>query len=86
VASVAELKAAIDVALQQIGDGQTAVQAAVEKLSEAQQTLAGALEGSGHETVEAAQASLTQASQELEECLGATLVAVEQAQLYVATL
>ena len=54
--------------------------------SEAQQTLAGALEGSGHETVEAAQASLTQASQELEECLAATLVAVEQAQLYVSTL
>ncbi|MEU6208199.1 hypothetical protein ABZ814_32020, partial [Micromonospora musae] len=61
MASVAELKAAIDVALQQIGDGQSAVQAAGEKLTEAQQTLAGALEGSGHETVEAAQASLTQA-------------------------
>ncbi|MDO3705863.1 MULTISPECIES: hypothetical protein [Micromonospora] len=86
MASVAELKAAIDVALQQIGDGQSAVQAAGEKLAEAQQTLAGALEGSGHETVEAAQASLTQASQELEECLAATLVAVEQAQLYVAAL
>lgn len=86
MASVAELKAAIDVALQQIGDGQTAVQAASEKLAEAQQTLAGALEGSGHETVEAAQASLTQAAQELEDCLAATLTAVEQAQLYVAAL
>lgn len=86
MASVAELKAAIDVALQQIGDGQAAVQAASEKLSEAQQTLAGALEGSGHETVEAAQASLSQASQELEECLAATLTAVEQAELYVSTL
>lgn len=86
MASVAELKAAIDVALQQIGDGQTAVQAAGEKLAEAQQTLAGALEGSGHETVEAAQASLTQAAQELEDCLAATLTAVEQAQLYVAAL
>ena len=83
MASVAELKAAIDVALQQIGDGQAAVQAASEKLAEAQQTLAGALEGSGHATVEAAQASLTQAAQELEECLAATLAAVEQAQLYV---
>ena len=41
--------------------GRAAVQAAGEKLAEAQQTLAGALEGSGHETVEAAQASLTQA-------------------------
>jgi uncharacterized protein YukE len=86
VASVAELKAAIDAALQQINDGQAAVQAASEKLAEAQQTLAGALEGSGHETVSAAQASLSQASQELEECLAATLAAVEQAQLYVSTL
>ncbi|MBO4210463.1 hypothetical protein [Micromonospora echinofusca] len=86
MASVAELKAAIDIALQQIGDGQTAVQAASEKLAEAQQTLAGALEGSGHEMVEAAQASLTQASQELEECLAATLTAVEQAELYAANL
>jgi uncharacterized protein YukE len=86
VASVAELKAAIEAALQQIGEGQTAVQAAGEKLTEAQQTLAGALEGSGHDTVTAAQASLTQAAQELEECLAATLAAVEQAQLYMSTL
>lgn len=86
MASVAELKSAIDAALQQISDGQAAVQAASEKLSEAQQTLAGALEGSSHETVGAAQASLTQAAQELEDCLAATLTAVEQAQLYVAAL
>ncbi|HEY0698764.1 MAG TPA: hypothetical protein VGD43_13255 [Micromonospora sp.] len=86
MASVAELKSAIDAALQQIGDGQAAVQAAGEKLAEAQQTLAGALEGSGHEMVEAAQASLSQATQELEDCLAATLTAVEQAQLYVANL
>jgi uncharacterized protein YukE len=86
VASVAELKSAIDAALQQIGDGQAAVQAASEKLAEAQQTLAGALEGSGHATVGAAQASLSQANQELEECLAATLAAVEQAQQYVSTL
>ncbi|GEM_PF-1427631 len=86
MASVAELKAAIDAALQQIGDGQAAVQAASEKLAEARQTLASALEGSGHATVDAAQASLAQAAQELEECLAATLAAVEQAQLYVSTL
>jgi uncharacterized protein YukE len=86
VASVAELKSAIDAALEQIGDGQAAVQAAGEKLAEAQQTLAGALEGSGHDAVASAQASLSQAATELEECLAATLAAVEQAQLYVATL
>ncbi|MEV7230656.1 MULTISPECIES: hypothetical protein [Polymorphospora] len=86
MASVAELKSAIEAALQQISDAQAAVQGASERLNEAQMTLAGALEGSGHETVTAAQASLSQASQELEDCLSATLAAVEQAQLYVATL
>lgn len=86
MASVAELKSAIDVALQQIGDGQAAVQAASEKLGEAQQTLAGALEGSGHAAVGAAQAALSQAARELDDCLAATLAAIEQAQLYVSTL
>lgn len=86
MASVAELKSAIDAALQQISDAQAAVQAAGERLAEAQLTLAGALEGSGHETVNSAQASLSQATQELDDCLAATLAAVEQAQLYVATL
>jgi uncharacterized protein YukE len=86
VASVAELKAAIDAAIQQVSDGQTAVRAAGEKLAEAQQSLAAALEGSAHESVNAVQASLAQASLELDECLTATLSAVEQAQTYVATL
>lgn len=86
MATVAEVKTAIDAALQQIADVQAAVQAATERLAEAQQTLAGVLEGSGHETVGAAQASLSQANQELEDCLAATLAAIEQAQLYVATL
>lgn len=86
MASVAELKSAIDAALQQITDGQAAVRAAGEKLGEAQRALAGALEGSGHEAVGAAQAALTQAAQELDDCLAATLVAVEQAQLYRSTL
>jgi uncharacterized protein YukE len=86
VASVAELKSAIDAALQQISESQAAVQAAGEKLGEAQQTLAGALDGSGHDAVTAAQAALTQAAQELDDCLAATMVAVEQAQLYLSTL
>jgi len=86
VASVAELKSAIDAAIQQVGEAQAAVHAAGEKLTEAQQSLAAALEGSGHEAVAAARASLLQAQTELDECLTATLAAVEQAQSYVATL
>jgi uncharacterized protein YukE len=86
LASVAELKAAIDAAIQQVTEGQIALRAAGEKLAEAQQSLAAALEGSGHEAVSAAHAALNQAAMDLEECLTATLAAVEQAQTYVATL
>lgn len=86
MASVAEVKSAIDAAVMQVTEGQAAVQAASEKLAEAQQSLAAAFEGSGHEAVGAARMSLFQASTELEECLAATLAAVEQAQTYSATL
>jgi uncharacterized protein YukE len=86
VASVAEVRAAVDAALQQVTEGQAAIQAAREKLGEAQQGLAAALEGSGHDAVGAAHASLSQADQQLEECLGATRLAIEQAQTYTATL
>jgi uncharacterized protein YukE len=72
VASVAEVKAAIDAAMQHVLEGQQAVHAAVE--------------GSGHESVTTAQAALAQASTELEDCINATLNALEQAQTYAATL
>jgi len=86
LASVAELKAAIDAAIEQVSEGQAALRAASEKLTEAQQSLAAALEGSGHESVAAAHAALNQAAVGLEDCLTATLAAVEQAQTYSATL
>ncbi len=86
MASIAEVKAAIDAAMQQVTEVQAAVRAANEQLTGAQQMLAAALEGTGHEAVTAAQAALVQAAQELEECLSATLLASEQAQSYVATL
>lgn len=86
MASVAEVKAAVDAALQQVTEGQAAIQAAREKLGEAQQSLAAALDGSASDAVGAAHASLSAADQSLEECLGATLLAVEQAQTYTAML
>ena len=86
MASVAEVKAAVDAALQQVGEGQAAIQAAREKLGEAQQSLAAALDGSGSDAVGQAHASLSQVDQSLEECLGATAAAVEQAQTYTAML
>ena len=86
MASVAEVKAAVDAALQQVSEGQAAIQAAREKLGEAQQSLAAALDGSGHDAVTTAYASLSQADQQLEECIGVTAAAVEQAQTYTANL
>lgn len=86
MASVAEVRAAVDAALQQVTEGQAAIQAAREKLGEAQQSLAAALDGSANESVTAAHASLSHADQQLEECLGATMMAIEQAQTYTATL
>ncbi|MEV4416376.1 hypothetical protein [Catellatospora sp. NPDC049609] len=86
MASVAEVKAAIDAAMLHVQEGQDAVRSANDRLGEAQLSLATAVEGSGHEAVTAAQAALAQAASELEECLTATLHAVEQAENYVATL
>ena len=86
MASVAEVKAAIDAAMLHVSEGQDAVRSANDRLGEAQLSLATAVEGSGHESVAAAQAALAQAAAELQECLIATLQAVEQAETYVATL
>ena len=86
MASVAEVTAAIDAAMLHVQESQDAVRAANEKLGEAQLSLAVAVEGSGHESVNAAQAALAQATNELDECLTATLTAVDQAQTYVAGL
>ena len=67
-------------------ESQAAIQAAREKIGEAQQSLAAALDGSANDAVGAAHGALSQADQQLEECLAATLLAVEQAQTYTATL
>jgi hypothetical protein len=76
----------VDAALQQVTQSQAAIQAARERLGEAQQSLAAALDGSANDGVGGVHAALSQADQQLEECLGATLLAVEQAQTYTATL
>jgi uncharacterized protein YukE len=86
VASVAEVKAAIDAAMLHVQESQDAVRSANDRLGEAQLSLAIAVEGSGHDSVSAAQAALAQAANELDECLTATLTAVDQAQTYVAGL
>jgi uncharacterized protein YukE len=86
VASVAEVKAAIDAALEHVQDGQSAVRVASDRLADAHQTLAVAVEGSGHDAVSAARAALTQGATELADALSAMHQAVEQAQTYAAAL
>lgn len=86
MASVAEVRAAIDSAIMHVQDGQVAVRAASTQLGEAQQRLAAAVDGSVHDSVSVAQAALSQASGELDDCLTATAQAVEHAQAYAATL
>jgi uncharacterized protein YukE len=86
VASVAEVKAAIDSAIVHVQDSESAVRAASAQLDEAQQRLSAALDGSAHDAVGVAQAALTQATGELDDCLTATAQAVEHAQAYAATL
>jgi hypothetical protein len=58
VASVAEVKPAIDAALLHVQDGRSAVRVAS---ANAQQTLAVAVEGSGHDAVSSARAALSYA-------------------------
>lgn len=86
MASVAEVKAAIDAAMLHVQESQDAVRAANEKLGEAQLSLAIAVDGSEHDCVSAAQAALARAAGELYECLSATLTAADQAQTYIAGL
>ena len=86
MASVAEVKAAIDVAMAHVQEGQEAVRAANDKLDAAQASLAAAVDGSAHESVAAARSALAQAATELDDCMNATLGAMEQAQTYAAAL
>jgi len=86
VVSVAEVKAAIAAAMAHVQEGQDAVRAANDKLSEARLSLAAAVDGSAHESVTAAQSALVQATTELDDCLRATVGAMEQARTYAAAL
>lgn len=86
MASVAEVKSALDAVIAGIGEVQATMRAAGEQLDTTLHNLAAAVEGSGHEAIGAAQAALAQAGSELADALAAAATAVEQAQTYQATL
>lgn len=86
MASVAEVKAAIDAAMETADQAAAAARHAIETNNETMQMLAVALEGSGHDAVAQAQAALMDANQKFEEGVQAVMGAKESAEQYGATL
>jgi uncharacterized protein YukE len=86
MASVGEVKAAIDAANGKVGEAQGNVAHTKETLAEAAQMYMVALDGSGHDSVSQAQASLNNANELLDQALQAMNAAIEQAGQYGASL
>lgn len=86
VASVAEVKAAIDAAFFQADEASGMLRGAIDKLNETHSSLAVATEQSGHDSVSGAQRALLQAVTHVEEALQAIEASKEQGQGYSANL
>lgn len=86
MASVAEVKAAVDAANQLLAEAQQAGLAMIEKIDEASQQLAAALDGSGHDSVSTANAHLLQAKQQIEEGSQMLQASIEASGQYAAGL
>lgn len=86
MASVGEVKAAIDAAMKTADQAAVAARHAIETNNEAMQMLAVALEGSGHDTVAQAQQALMYANERFEEGIQSIMGAKEGAELYGAAL
>jgi hypothetical protein len=84
--SVGEIKAAIDLAKQQMEEALGAIAVAREKLEEGKQSLGAALDGSGSDLVGSAYASLAEADQKAEEAFGSVMFADENATTFQAIL
>jgi len=86
MASVAEVKAAIDGANNTAEEAAGIFRAAIEKLGEAQQLMALATESSGRDEVAAANSALAHAAEQGEEAIRAIQNAKEQSEQYAANL
>lgn len=86
MASVSEVRAAIDQALNLADEAAEATRVAINKLDESTSALAAALEGAGHESTAQAHAALAHAKQQLEEGIQAIAGGKELAQNYGAGL
>lgn len=86
MASVGEVKAAIDAANHQVTEAQAMLRAAIEKLSEAGQSYALAFEGGGHDAAATAQNAVSHVRNELEENIQSLSAGIEAAGQYSAAL
>jgi hypothetical protein len=86
VASIAEVKAAIDAAAHHAQEANQAFLAAKDKMNEAVSLLAIALEGSGHDSVAAALSHFSSAAEGVDEIVQDVLAGLEKAQSYGAAL
>jgi ABC-type transporter Mla subunit MlaD len=86
MASVGEVKAVIDAANATANEAVAAARVAVDKLNEAQQQLAAALEGGHHDSINTAIRALQHASQQFEEGIQAVAGSAEASQQYGAGL
>lgn len=86
MASVGEVKAAIDAASHGAGEAQAMARAVIEKVNEVSQQYAAALEGGGHDSIAQAQNALQHSVQQFEEGIQAIAGAIEIAGQYGAGL
>lgn len=86
MASVAEVKAAIDAAVAKSEEAMAAARAAIEQLAEAQVLMAAAVEGSGHDSTQQAGNAYQHAKQQFEEGIQAVVGGNEAAVQYGAGL
>lgn len=86
MASVGEVKAAIDAANATVNEAQAIMRAAIEKLDEAAQQYNSALDGSGHDSVATAHRSVAHVKSELEEGIQSLNAGTEAAGQYSAAL
>ena len=86
MASVGEVKSAIDAANHQVAEAQAMLRAAIEKLGEVGQSYALAFEGSGHDSVATAQNAVSHVRDSLEENIQSLSAGIEAAGQYAANL
>jgi hypothetical protein len=85
-ASVADLRATVDKAIEEIGRAQGALGLTRDRIQSARDVLRIGLRGSSRDESTAAQAALTEVDTKVEEAIQASLIAVEQLVVWTGSL